>query len=145
MVTPIVKDPTEIGLNYSFFFRDQVERDDSPLVNAPSFVGKFPDSAKRKLGIVRGQDKRSGEKVWKWPGKVDYIAHTPPGLINAALKLATPGADRQNRGVGGKALQVAGVRAQPIDATSNVVNLAYARGREIEKRQAKLRPREARR
>jgi hypothetical protein len=47
LVTPLVKDPVELAFNYSFFFRDQIERDTSPLVSAPAYVGKFSDAAKK--------------------------------------------------------------------------------------------------
>lgn len=139
LVTPIVKDPVEFGFNYSFFFRDQVERDNSPLVAAPSVVGSWPEWAKRKFGVVKAQDKRSGKMVWQWPGRADYVAHAIPGLVGAGVKMATPGHDRQGKGTVGKALSLAGIKATPVDATSNAVNLAYARGQEIQKRQAMLR------
>lgn len=142
LVTPIVKDPLEFLYNYSFFFRDQIERDNSPLVAAPSFVNKWPDSAKRKFGVVKALDKRAkkpGTMIWQWPGKADYVAHAVPGLPSTVVKMMTPGHDQQGKGTAAKALGIAGIKAAPVDAQTNAINMAYARGQEIQKRQTVLR------
>ena len=139
LVTPLVKDPVEFGFNYSFFFRDQIERDNSPLVAAPSPVGKWPEWAKKKFGVVKAVDKRSGKMIWQWPGKADYVAHAVPGLPSQAVKMMTPGHDRQGKGTVAKALGVAGIKATPLDPVTNAINMAYARGQEIQKQQGILR------
>jgi hypothetical protein len=139
LVTPVVKNPLEYFNNYSFFFRDQIQRDESPLVSAPSYVGRLPQSVRDDLGVVKGQDKKTGNAVWKWPGKVDYIVKTVPGLPQYAEQLMTEGTNRRGKGTGGKALQVFGVRAEPFDPPRTITNLAYARAKDIEKRQATLR------
>jgi hypothetical protein len=139
LVTPVVKNPIEYFNNYSFFFRDQIERDDSPLVSAPSYVSKLSDGTRKDLGIVRGLDKRTGKIIWRWPGKLDYIVKTVPGLPQYAQQLATEGTNRRGKGTGGKLLQVMGVRAEPFDPDRTITNLAYERISEIDKRQAALR------
>jgi hypothetical protein len=88
---------------------------------------------------VKAQDKRSGKMIWQWPGKADYVAHAVPGIPSQAVKMMTPGHDQQGKGKGAKALGIAGVKATPVDATSNAINLAYARQQEIQKRMAALR------
>jgi hypothetical protein len=139
LVSPIVKDPLEYFNNYSFFFRDQIENDTSPLVSAPSYVGALPEKIRKDLGVVRGLDKRTGKKVWRWPGKVDYIVKTVPGLPQYAQQLSTEGTNRRGKGTGGKALQLFGVRAEPFDPDRTITNLAYERVDAIDKRQAALR------
>lgn len=139
LVTPVVKNPVEYFNNYSFFFRDQIERDQSPLVSAPSYVSKLPEGVRKDLGVVKGLDKRSGKLIWRWPGKVDYIVKTIPGLPQYAQSLATEGTNRRGKGTGGKVLQLFGVRAEPFDPERTLTNLAYERVGEIEKKQARLR------
>lgn len=139
LVTPIIKNPAEYFNNYSAFFRDQIERDNSPLVSAPSYVAKLPESLRADLGIVRGLDKRTGKLIWRWPGKLDYIVKSVPGLPQYAQQLSTEGTNRRGKGTGGKVLQLFGVRAEPFDPERTLTNLAYERIGEIEKRQAALR------
>jgi hypothetical protein len=133
LATPLVKDPIELGFNYSFFFRDQLEPDFTPLVKAPSYVGDWSEGARKKFKIVKIRDKQTGKMVWGWPGKVDYAAHVVPGIPNYAQQFATPGRDRRGKGTAGKALAFSGVRAIPIDPVKNAINLAAARQHEIHK------------
>lgn len=139
LTNPIIKDPGELWANYSTFFRDQIQSDDSPLVGAPSFVGSFPKDIQAKLGIVKGLDKRSGKIVYKWPAKTDYVAHALPGAGSQVMRLLTPGANRNGGGPGQAAVKLAGVTSQRIDPTSQAIDLAYARVAEINKRLAGLR------
>jgi hypothetical protein len=138
LVTPIVKDPVEYFANYSFFFRDQIERDETPLVSAPSYVGRLPDGVRKDLRVAKITDKRTGKKVWAWPGKVDYIVKTVPGLPQYAQQLATEGTNRRGKGTAGKALQLFGVRAEPFDPARTLVNLAYQQQDKIAKAKARL-------
>jgi hypothetical protein len=138
LVNPIVKNPTELGFNYSFFFRDQIERDESPLVSAPAYVAGFSASDKKRFRIAKIRDKRTGKMVWGWPGKVDYVAHMVPGIPNYAQQFATPGKDRRGKGTAGRVLQFSGIRSIPIDPVKNAVDLAYERQRIIRKRLSEL-------
>lgn len=135
LATPIVKTPTELIWNYNFFFGDQLESDTSPLVPAPSFVGSFPADARERLGIRRGIDDKTGEKIWQWPGRVDYAAHAVPGPPSWAQRFAT---DRES-GTAEKALAYAGIKATKFDPVDAAVGLAYDRMFAIEKEMAGLR------
>jgi hypothetical protein len=125
--------------NHSFFFRDQIERDYSPLVAAPALVASMPAAVRKKLGITDQYiDKKTGKKGWGWPGKLDYLAKTIPGIPNYAQQLATQGTDRRGKGTVGKALAFAGLKSVPVDPSKNAVNLAYQRIHEIGIEKAKL-------
>jgi hypothetical protein len=135
---PVPKDVIEYFENHSFFFRDEIEREHSPLVNAPGYVAGLPEGLRKKFGVTKIQDKASGKMVWAWPGKMDYLAKAIPGTPNYVQQLATGGSDRRGKTTTGKVLSFLGVKAVPIDATHNAVNLAYARLDEIAKQKAKL-------
>lgn len=136
LTTPIVKTPTELALNYSTFFHDNIESDTSPLVTAPVYVGAFPAAVKKRLGVVKGTNKRSGRHVWMWPGRVDYVAHAVPGPTNYAQQFAT---DTPGKSLGSKVLSYSGVKATPVDPAGAAIGLAYERMFAIQKRQAALR------
>lgn len=131
LTTPIVKNPLEYFSNYSFFFRDQIQREYSPNVAAPAYVGAFPDALKKDIGVVKIRDKRTGEMVWAWPAKVDYIAKAVPGTPAFVQNMMTGGADRRGRKDFERVLGFLGVKAVPVDPITTAVNLAYKRMDEI--------------
>jgi hypothetical protein len=131
MATPLLKNPTEYFSNYSFFFKDQIQREWSPNVAAPAYVAKFPEELKAKLGVAKIQDKKTGEMVWGWPAKVDYIAKSVPGTPAFVQNMMTGGADRRGRHDMERVLGFMGVKAVPVDPVTNAVNQAYARMDEI--------------
>jgi hypothetical protein len=137
LATPIVLTPIELQQNYSTFFRDKIESDTSPLVTAPSYVGKFPDSWKQKLGVTRGTDNRTGKTVWRWPGRLDFVAHAVPGPTSYAQRFATESSRGQT--LGNELLGYAGIKATKFDPVTTVVGIAYDRMSEIQKEQASLR------
>jgi hypothetical protein len=139
LLNPIVKNPVEYYSNFSFFFRDQIQRDHTPYVAAPSPVGSLPQKIKDELGVKRIVDKRSGKTVWGWRGKTDYLAKQLPGIPSIAQQFATPGADRRGKTMGGKVLGAFGVKSVPLDPTTNAINLAYARQAEVQNRLSGLR------
>ncbi len=124
LITPLLKNPVEIWANYSFFFRDQIRRENAPLVPAPSFVGEFPESWKKKLGVAKIRDKRSGKMVWGWDAYANYAAHMVPGLPAQAVGYASP-SDRMGRGTGEKVLGTLGIKAAPVDGVSTSISDAY--------------------
>jgi hypothetical protein len=138
MATPLLKNPTEYFSNYSFFFKDQIQREWSPNVAAPGYVSAFPEDLKSKLGVTRIRDKQSGEMVWAWPAKVDYIAKSVPGTPAFVQNMMTGGADRRGRHDMERILGFLGVKAVPVDPITNAVNLAYARQDEIAERKGSL-------
>jgi hypothetical protein len=138
MATPLIKNPTEYFSNYSFFFKDQIQREWSPNVAAPAYVAAFPEALKSDLGVTRIKDKRSGDMVWAWPAKVDYIVKQVPGTPAFAQNMMTGGADRRNRDSMGRVLGFLGVKAVPLDPITNAVNLSYARMDEIAERKGSL-------
>jgi hypothetical protein len=137
---PIPKNIIEYFDNHSFFFRDQLERDNSPLVPAPAYASRLPGPIKKWAGVTDQLiDKKTGKKVLGWKGKADYVFKSVPGTPNYLQQFATQGADRRGKGTVGKVLAFSGVKSVPIDPIRNAVDLAYARMQEIQKRQAELR------
>ncbi len=89
MVTPMIKSPVELWGNFSFFFRDQLERDTGPLVPAPSWVGQVPKRYHKELGIVPDYiDKKTGKVGWGWRAKADYLVNQVPGPAALANRLS---------------------------------------------------------
>lgn len=118
LLNPIVRTPLELSTNYNYFFKGPIETEYAPLVRAPSFVQHFPDSWKKRLGIVPDWiDKRTGEKGWAWPAKVDYVSKVvSPGPVGAAVRLSERGESRAGQGDREKALSYfGGVRAERVD------------------------------
>jgi hypothetical protein len=124
LVTPILKDPVEFMNNYSFFFRGPIRRPTGPLVAAPSFVGAWPQDVKRKLGIARIVDKKTGKKVWGWDAKANYVAHAIPGLPSLGLGLSG-GTNQAGRGTSEKIAGGLGLKVTPVDPATAQINEAY--------------------
>lgn len=139
LATPIGKNPVEYFENHSFFFRDEIQRSYSPNVAAPSYVAKFPDPLKEKLGVTKIRDKKTGKLVWAWPGKMDYLAKMVPGSPAFVQQLMTGGSDRQGKGTKERVAGFMGVKAVPVDPVKTAINLAYERKQEIDERMASLR------
>lgn len=143
MLNPVIKSPVELAANYNFFFRSDIERDESPLVAAPSYVATWSPAMRKKFGVVPDYiDKRTGKKGWGWPGKVDYVAKIVPGIPNFAQQLITPLANRRGQDTEAKvALWAAGVKADPYDPVSAKIPKLYDEKAKLEKRRAALRQR----
>lgn len=139
LVTPLVKSPVELWANFSFFFRDQIERETGPLVPAPSVLGKLPKPLRDELGIVDDfVDRRTGKKGLGWPAKHDYIAsQIAIGPFGAAKRVLTP-SERQGKGTGTKLLSYAGVRATPLDPLTKKINDLYEERAKLGKKRAAL-------
>lgn len=116
LLSPIIRTPVELKANYNFFFKSDIESENAPLVAAPAFVSKLPDSLKRASGAVPDYiDKRTGKKGWGWNAKWDYAAKVlAPGPGGAALALTTEGTSRRGQNKGAKALSYfGGVKSDP--------------------------------
>jgi hypothetical protein len=125
LVTPVAKTPIELWANFSFFFRDQIERDQSPLVPAPSYVGSLPPKIRKDLGIVPDYvDKRTGKKQWAWPAKVGYAAGILPGPANMLNRVMTP-SERADATTKNKVLGYMGFRLKSVDAVSTRITNLY--------------------
>lgn len=136
---PIPKDLVEFFENHSFFFRDQLERDNSPLVAAPAWAKALPKPVQKLTGLTPDYiDKKTGKKELGWKGKADYVFSAVPGTPNYIKQLSTGGTDRRGKGTAGKVLSYLGVKTVPVDPVKNAVNLAYARLDEIAKAKAAL-------
>jgi hypothetical protein len=132
LVTPIIKDPVEYINNYSFFFRAQIEPDNSPLTQAPAYVKGLPAELRHSLRI---QQSKTGE--WMWPKKMDYLSKAVPGILQQAQGLSTKSASASK---GAKAAALAtGIRATKYDPKTVAINNLYATDNEILKRMAELR------
>jgi hypothetical protein len=130
---PVPKDLIEYMDNHSFFFRDQLERDNSPLVAAPSWAKRLPAPIRKWAHVGPMIDKRTGETVLGWKGKADYVFSVVPGTPQYIKQFTTQGTNQQGKGAVGKALGFVGIKSTPIDPERNATNLAYARMAEIQK------------
>ena len=140
MLTPAVKSPIEWFANYSFFFRDQLERDDSPLVPAPPIVGSLPAPLRKKLGIVPDLvNKRTGKKSWGWSAKADYLAQQMPGWSAFAVRAMKPQTSSTSASTTQEALgQVAGLRIRQSDPVTVKINRLYDQRDKLEKTRAAM-------
>lgn len=134
MVTPIAKSPLELGANINFFFRDQIESEESPLVPAPKWVAKLPKPLRSKLGVVDDYvDKRTGKKVVAWPAKADYIANQLPGPVHFAKEVSREGL-RPGQSFGGRLLRYAGPRVKEVDPVTTKINQSYDERGKVKKK-----------
>ncbi len=141
MLNPLIRTPVELSANYNYFFRGPIERDESPLVAAPAFVSGLPASVRRSLGVVSDyQDRRSGEKGWGWPAKVDYVSKVlMPGPPGAIMRLSEEGESRRGQGRGAKALSyVGGIRADRVDPETAEIDVLFGVRQGLLKRRAEL-------
>lgn len=130
---PLPKNLVEYFNNHSFFFRDQLERDNSPLVSAPAWAKALPPGMKKWSNLDYYVDKQTGKKVLKWRAKADYIIKSVPGTPQYINQLLAQGPDRKGRTRAGTLLAWAGVKSTPVNPVKQAMNLAYARGQEIQK------------
>ena len=141
MLNPLFRTPIEISANHNYFFRGPIERDESPLVAAPAFVAALPAAARERLGAVPDyQDRRSGERMWGWPAKVDYAAKVlMPGPPGAIMRLSEEGESRRGQSRGAKALSyVGGVRADRVDPETAEIDVLFGVRQGLLKRRAEL-------
>lgn len=141
MLNPLIRTPIEWATNYNFFFRSDIERDNSPLVAAPSFVTKLPADVQERFGIVPDYlDKRSGKKVPGWPAKVDYAVKVLlPGPPGAVLRLSEEGESRRGQGTGAKAMSyVAGIKADRVDPETAQIDALFKRHEALSKQRGAL-------
>jgi hypothetical protein len=140
MVTPAIKAPVELWSNFSFFFRDQIERDTGPLVPMSSLLAEsMPAPLRKKLGVVDDfLDKRTGKRTWAWPAKLDYLANQLSVGPGGFIKRATTEDAKPGKGTGYKVAGYLGARLTPVDATTTRINNLYDRREELEKARAAM-------
>lgn len=136
LLHPAIKTPVELGYNLSFFFRGPIEREEGPLVPAPSWVKFFPESVRKDLGIVPDYlNKQSGKRQWGAPAKLVYALGVLPGPISFANRLSTS-SERQTKQQ--KVIGYLGVRTAPLDPVTNKIDRLYEQRDEIAKKRAAL-------
>ncbi len=141
MVTPYIKSPVEMWANFSFFFRDQLERDTSPLVPAPKWAQLLPSEVKKMAGLVPDYyNRKTGKYGWGWRAKADYIVSQVPGPAAFASRLSKD-STRQGQSDALDTLAYFGPRVRPIDVAAVTINNLYDERDEIVKQQATLRQR----
>lgn len=143
LANPAVKMPIELYANKSFFFRNDIQSKDRPLVAAPSWVSMLPKKARDKIGIVPDMvDRKTGEKHWGWPARIDYFVKSVPGPVNAANRAATQGSNRVGQStLSSLTPSLIGVRSQPADKPSEQINRLYDRKDALAEKAAALRQR----
>jgi uncharacterized membrane protein YgcG len=139
MVSPIFKTPTELHENISFFFRDQLERDTSPLVPAPSWVGAvMPKGFKELTGYTDSYRNKDGSSGPGWRAKADYLINILPGPAQFANRLTRDGSSAE-QGTGSKVVQYLGPRIRPVEREGVQINKAYDEQAKLRKAQSALR------
>lgn len=139
MVTPFIKTPVELWANFSFFFRDQLERDTSPLVPAPSWVGQMPAGFQKLTGYTEEyEDPRTHKKVPGWRAKADYIVNQVPGPAAFANRLSKE-SDRSGQSTAMKTLGYFGPRIREIPQVDAELNKLYDQRSRVQKQGAAMR------
>jgi hypothetical protein len=141
-LSPLIKVPIEQITGQNLFFRDQIEPPGAPLKPAPTWVKWIPEDQRNALGIVPDMiDKRTGKKIWGWPGRVDYWSRQIPGLpMFFGSTIWRPSGAKQESPAAMIAKFASGVRAVPIDknAQSTQINRLYEEKEALEKDRAAL-------
>lgn len=139
MLTPAAKTPVELWANFSFFFRDSIERDTGPLAPAPSWVSVIPKKYRDEVGITPNyMDKRTGKTGWGAPAKVVYALGVLPGPANFANRLATD-SERPGQGKAAKSLAYLGPRIRQNDPLSVQIQNGYDADKKLTKKLNALR------
>lgn len=139
LLTPAVKTPVELWANLSFFFRDQIERDQSPLVPMSSVVAEaIPAKFRKELGIVPDyRDSRTGSRTWGAPARIVYAMGVLPGPFNYLNRVTTK-SDREGQSPKERTLGYLGIRAVPVDPLSTTIEELYEERGEISKAKSAL-------
>jgi hypothetical protein len=86
----------ELAFNYSLFFQGEIQNETAPRIVAPQEVGALPSFIKRKLGVQKILDKKTGKMVWGWYAKTDYALRALPEG-NFLLGQLLPGRGSRNQ------------------------------------------------
>ena len=135
MVTPGIKTPIELWANTSFFFRDQIERDEGPLVPLSSLVAEtVPKRYRDDLGIVDDYvDKRTGQKGWGAPARLVYALGIIPGPAGFLNRLTTE-SSRSGQSPAAKTVGYFGLRGIPFDPVSTKIENLYEERARVQKK-----------
>jgi len=139
MVSPLIKTPIELGINYSTFYNNKISDPNRPFSPAPSWVKDLPAPIKKQLGVSMYNDKRRG-KILGWKPSADYVARSFGPHASAAIDMFSPpkngrGLDKTGRLtslVGGVKLTNVSDRVldrKIIDASSNLAKLDEKRAK----------------
>lgn len=99
MLGPAFKIPIELETGQDTFRRAPIEPPGRTLIPAPSWLMTIlPKGAEKKLGLVMGNDPKTGERVPFWPAKNAYLLRqATPGPLGQANQLATKGTNRRGQ------------------------------------------------
>jgi hypothetical protein len=146
LANPILKDPVELYANRSFFFRNDIQPKDYPLVAAPPWVKTLYENAPglaASLGITPDYiDRKTGKKTWGWNGKADYVFKTIPGIPLFAQKIGQESNRRGQSDTQQWLSFLGGVRAEPLDPEAAMTEVLFREHDELEGEIGALRQRE---
>lgn len=138
MLTPAAKTPVELWSNFSFFFREPIEREGGPLVAAPSWVSAIPEKYRKQLGITKDfRDPRTGKSGWGAPAKLVYAVGVLPGPIAFGNRFATE-SSRPGQSKAAKTVQYLGPRVRQNDPVTVRINRLYDEKAKVTKRKNAL-------
>lgn len=148
LASPILKLPAELLSNYSFFYRDQIEKGE-PLTRAPAEIvalGKRNPAIAKRLGLVPDYvPSDTGKPTWGWGRRADYAYRNLQfGPISSIIELAGGGAKGLNARNMTKLQRVAtdlGLRAPTYSPERNRTNALYDEADTLEKQMTRLRRR----
>lgn len=143
LTTPFLKAPTEVGLNRSAFFRDDIEREGFRLVPAPAYLAPLKDTALGELlGLGTITDSRSGKRTLGYRNRADYLIRQIPGIPALLNGLVSRGVDRRGRDDSLKvASAVTGLKVEPVDKNAAKLERLYDERSRIDTRMGDLRQR----
>jgi hypothetical protein len=143
LLTPMVKVPTELFLNRSFFTRADIQQETNPLTAAPPWAKYLPDFVKKLADVTDTYvDQRTGERSMGWSDKANYVARLMGAIPNIVSGLATPGRDSRGRGRFEKTATSLGLSTTPMDKAyvlTNRINELYDEMDEVDTKLAALR------
>lgn len=139
MTSPLLKTGPELKSNYSWFYRDDIQRDREPLTRAPQWaieLAKHNPTFRERTGMTpdyvapEGAPKGSrGE--WGWSRKADYFFRQGmPGPIQPLIDLLDQGVEGENARTMSKAqrlLAASGLRAVEYTDNRARINEIYDR------------------
>ena len=141
MLNPLIRTPIELKANYNFFFRGEIERDELPNVPAPSYVASWPAPMRKFFKIKYGLiDKRTGKKVWGWPGRVDYASKVlAPGPFGALQQQFISTENRRGQSRKQKLISyTTGARADRTDKRDVEIHRLFDHRKRLLKKRARM-------
>lgn len=138
MLSPLLSVPLEYPLNFSFFFREPIDKlyqqsegEVQDYAPAPQWLGDaisatLGEGGLRKLGLYKAPAREGGPTVWVWPKRVNYLyGHLGPAA-GTAQRLGNPAENQAGQGSAESLFGFAtGIKVWPYDPKKLGKDAAY--------------------